>query len=448
MTRNPATSHVFHRLIGSPIPTAARGDGAYIIDDTGKRYLDASGGPAVSCLGHSHPAVIRALKAQIDTLPYAYSGMFTSAPLEELADMLVRDAPGDLDRVVVVSSGSEAMEASLKMARQYYLEIGQPERTRVIARRQSYHGNTLGALATGGNLARRTPYEPLLMPVTHVSPCYAYRDQRSDESDDAYADRLALELEQTIETIGPRKIMAFVAETVAGATMGAVPAVPGYFQRIRAICDRHGILLILDEVMCGMGRTGTYYACEQEGIAPDIVTVAKGLGGGYQPIGAVIVSSRIHDAIRDGSGALKHGHTYLGHTTACAAALAVQKVIREESLLDNVKSMGAILASALQERFGNHHHVGDIRGRGLFLCLELVRDRASKEPFDPGRKIGARINTEAMERGLICYPMSGTIDGTRGDHVILAPPFNVTRAQIDEAVDKLGQAVEAATGRA
>ncbi|MCC7046565.1 MAG: aspartate aminotransferase family protein [Alphaproteobacteria bacterium] len=445
---NTSKSHVFHRMLGTEIPTAVRGDGAYLIDDTGKRYLDASGGPAVSCLGHSHPAVIRAIKAQIDALPYAYSGLFTTPAMEELADLLVKDAPGDLDRVLIVSSGSEAMEASLKLARQYHLETGEPERTQVIARRQSYHGNTLGALATGGNMTRRTPYEPLLMKVAHVAPCYAYRDRRPEETEEAYAGRLAQELEATIQRIGPRNVMAFVAETVAGATLGSVPAVPGYFKRIREICGRHGILLILDEVMCGMGRTGSYYACEQEGIAPDIVTVAKGLGGGYQPVGAVIASARIHKAIRDGSGVLRHGHTYLGHTTACAAALAVQKVIREEKLLDNVTSKGAMLSAALEERFGNHHHVGNIRGRGLFWSLELVRDRASKEPFDTARKLGERINVEALARGLICYPMSGTIDGKRGDHVSLAPPFNATAAHIEEAVDRLGQAVDAAIGKA
>ncbi len=445
---DPDKSHVFHRVPGASIPTAVRGEGAYLIDDTGKRYLDASGGPAVSCLGHSHPAVVRAVKAQIETLPYAYSGLFTTPAMEELAALLVQDAPGDLDRVLIVSSGSEAMEAALKMARQYYLETGQPQRTRVIARRQSYHGNTLGALATGGNMTRRAPYEPMLMKVDHVAPCYAYRDRRPDETEEAYAGRLADELEAAIQRAGPETVMAFVAETVAGATLGSVPPVPGYFKRIRATCDRHGILLILDEVMCGMGRTGTYYACAQEGIAPDIVTVAKGLGGGYQPVGAVIASARIHAAIRDGSGVLRHGHTYLGHATACAAALAVQKAIREENLLDNVRAMGAMLAAALQERFGNHHHVGDIRGRGLFMSLELVRDRASKEPFDPGRKIAERINAEALARGLICYPMAGTIDGKRGDHVSLAPPFNATAALIEEAVDKLGQAVEAALGRA
>ncbi|MBI3710476.1 MAG: aspartate aminotransferase family protein [Proteobacteria bacterium] len=403
--------------------------------------------PSDSCLGHSHPAVIRAVQEQIATLPFAHSGFFTTAPMEELAELIVRDAPGDLDRVFFVSGGSEAMEAALKLARQYYVETGQPNRTRIIARRQSYHGNTLGALAAGGNPARRSLYEPLLMRAEHVSPCYAYRDQSAAETEEQYAERLAQELERTIESVGADTVMAFVAETVAGATLGAVPPVPGYFRRIREICDRYGILLILDEVMCGMGRTGSFYACEQDAIAPDLVIVAKGLGAGYQPIGAVVATSLIHDAIRRGSSSLAHGHTYLGHATACAAALAVQKAIRAEGLLDNVRRRGAELRAALEERFGNHHHVGNIRGRGLFLGLELVRDRASKEPFDPGRKIAAKVKAEAMARGLICYPMGGIIDGKRGDHAIVAPPFNVTGAQIDEAADKLGQAIDAAIGR-
>lgn len=435
-------NHAFHRYPNVEMPIAASGEGPYITDTTGKRYLDASGGAAVSCLGHSHPAVISAIKAQLDRLPFAHTSFFSAGVIEELADTLASSAPGDLDRVYFVSGGSEAIEASLKLARQYYLEKGEPKRSRIISRRQSYHGNTIGALSAGGNLWRRKPYEPLLIPVTNIAPCFEYRDRRVEETEESYGLRVANELEAAIVEAGPETVMCFIAETVSGATLGCATAVPGYFKRIREICDRHGVLLILDEVMCGMGRTGTLYACEQEGIAPDIVAIAKGLGAGYQPIGAVLASKRIFETIVGGSGFFQHGHTYMGHLAACAGALAVQKVIREENLLENVRRRGEELRDALEERFGNHRHVGNIRGRGLFLALELVKDRATKEPFQPGVRIAARLKAKALEEGLICYPMAGLIDGLAGDLVMLAPPFNIDRAHVQEAVDKLGKSVD------
>ena len=437
-------SKVFHRHTKQAPPTAARGEGVYIVDTAGRRYLDASGGAAVSCLGHSHPVVIQAIKDQLDKVPYAHTAFFTSEASEALADHLIARAPDGLDRVYFVSGGSEANETALKLARQYFIEIGQPERCRFIARLQSYHGNTLGALAVGGNMWRREPYRPLLMDTSHIAPCYAYRHKTDAESEDAYGQRVADELETEIERLGPETVAAFIAEPVVGATAGAVPAVPGYFTRIREICDRHGVLLILDEVMCGMGRTGTLYASEQDGVAPDILTCAKGLGAGYQPIGAVLAAGRIYDAIAAGSGAFQHGFTYIGHPTACAGALAVQQTIEQDDLLENVRRQGAALHEALVERFGNHHHVGDIRGRGLFIGLELVHDRPSKEPFDPALKLHARIKAQAFERGLICYPAGGTVDGKRGDHILLAPPFIVNAAQIGEIVDTLGTALDAA----
>ncbi|MCP5436627.1 MAG: aspartate aminotransferase family protein [Chromatiaceae bacterium] len=431
--------HVFHRHTRSDLPVAVKGDGIYVVDSNGRRYLDASGGAAVSCLGHSHPAVIAAIKQQLDKIAYAHTGFFTNEPLEELADVLIETAPAGLDRVYFVSGGSEAVEAGLKLARQYAVERGQPQRRHVIARRQSYHGNTLGALAAGGNEWRRQQFRPLLIETHHIAPCYAYRDQRPDESLEAYGLRVANELEEKIEELGSESVLAFVAEPVVGATAGAVPPVPGYFRRIREICDRHGVLLMLDEVMCGMGRTGTLYACEQDGIAPDLLTVAKGLGGGYQPIGALLVSGEIFATIRDGSGFFQHGHTYMGHPTACAAALAVQRAIRDDKLLDNVQIMGERLDAALHTRLGDHPHVGDIRGRGLFRGIEIVANRNTREPFSPARKIHARIKQEAMTRGLMCYPMGGTIDGARGDHVLLAPPFIIDAPQIDQVVELLVQ---------
>jgi adenosylmethionine-8-amino-7-oxononanoate aminotransferase len=441
-------SRVFHRNLKARYPMAVRGEGPYLYDATGKRYIDGSGGAAVSCLGHSHPAVIAAVKAQIEKLPYVSNSFFTTAPMEELADTLIADAPEGLARVYYVNDGSEATEAALKMARQYFLELGQPSRHRVITRRQSYHGNTLGALAAGGNFARRKPYDPLLSDeVRHIAPCYAYRDKRDDETEEAYGLRVANELETAIRELGAETVMAFIAEPVVGATAGALPAVPGYFKRIRQICDKHGVLLILDEVMCGMGRTGTLYACQQDGISPDMLTMAKGLGAGYQPIGAVLVGKKVCKAFENGSGVFQHGHTYMGHTTACAAALAVQKTIKAEGLLDNVNRLGGLLEDALVERFGNHRHAGDIRGRGLFRCVEFVEDRATKETFDPKHKLNVRINEEMQARGLILYPMGGTIDGVRGDHVILAPPFNVKDELIGEIVDIFGQSVDAAIAK-
>jgi adenosylmethionine-8-amino-7-oxononanoate aminotransferase len=435
---------ILYRDPKASYPTVVGGEGAYLIDSEGRRYLDASGGAAVSCLGHGHKAVIEAIKAQLDKLAYAHTSFFTNEPAEALAEHLITRAPAGLEQVYFVSGGSEANETALKLARQYFYEKGERQRRFVISRRQSYHGNTLGALAVGGNPGRRAIYEPLLIEATHIAPCYAYRDMQVGESEEDYGRRAADELETAIQQRGPENVMAFIAEPVVGATLGAVPPVPGYFKRIREICDRHGILLILDEVMSGMGRTGTLFACEQDGIAPDLLTCAKGLGAGYQPIGACLVSGRIVATILAGSGFFQHGFTYIGHPTVCAGALAVQRTIERDDLLVNVQTQGAALRSALETRFGKHPRVGDIRGRGLFLGIELVRERASKEPFDPNLKLHARIKRQAMQAGLLCYPGGGTLDGRRGDHILLAPPFIIGPRQIEEVVDKLSRAVEAA----
>lgn len=434
-------THILHRQINAAPPVASGGKGIELFDSNGRAYIDASGGAAVSCLGHGHPDVIDAMHRQADTLAYAHTSFFTSDVAEALADRLVTDAPAGISHAYFVSGGSEAVEAALKMARQYFVEIGQPRRRNIIARKQSYHGNTLGALATGGNEWRRAQFRPLLIETHHIDPCFAYRFQEDGETDEEYAARAAQALEDKIIELGPETVMAFVAETVVGATAGAVPPVADYLRRIREICDRHGVLLILDEVMCGMGRTGTLHACEQDGVAPDLMTIAKGLGGGYQPIGAVLLSRKVFDAFANGSGLFQHGHTYICHPMACAAALAVQEVIARDGLLDNVKAMGAHLARRLGERFGNHPHIGDIRGRGLFMGVELVEDRSTKQPFDPKRKLHARIKKAAMANGLLVYPMGGTIDGAVGDHVLLAPPFICDMAAIDAIVERLGDAV-------
>ena len=433
-------SHVFPRHSHIAAPIAVSGEGCYLIDSNGKRYFDGSGGAAVSCLGHNDAEVKAAIIDQLEHLAFAHTGFFSSAPAEALADALAKAAPGSLNRVYFVSGGSEAVEAALKLARQYFVERGMPEKQYLIGRRQSYHGNTLGALAAGGNAWRRAQFAPLLFDSHHIAPCFAYREQQDDETEFAYGRRAANALEDEILRLGPDKVMAFIAETVVGATLGAVPAVDGYFKRIREICDRYDVLLILDEVMCGMGRTGTLFAYEAEDIQPDIVTIAKGLGAGYQPIGAFLCSDHIYQTIADGSGFFQHGHTYLGHPTACAAAYAVVQKMTQKNLPARVQMMGAKLRQALQDAFGQHPHIGDIRGRGLFLGLEFVQDREQKTPFDLHMSINRKIKAAAFEAGLICYPMGGTIDGKSGDHLLLAPPFILDDTHIDEIITKLSTA--------
>lgn len=435
-------SHIFPRHCHAEMPTAVAGDGCYLIDAHGKRYFDGSGGAAVSCLGHSNERVTQAIKDQVDKLAFAHTSFFTTDPAEELAEMLATHSPGDLDRVYFVSGGSEAVESAIKLARQYHVENGQPERRHLIARRQSYHGNTLGALAAGGNEWRRQQFSPLLIDVHHIAPCYEYAERAEDESLDAYAARSAGELEAEIQRLSPENVMAFIAEPVVGATLGAVAAVGDYYKRIREICDRHGVLLILDEVMCGMGRTGHLFACDADDVVPDILCIAKGLGAGYQPIGAMLCSTKIYDAIASGSGFFQHGHTYLGHPIATAAGRAVLQEMLERDLIAGVRTKGVAFEERLRARFAQTPHVGDIRGRGLFWGLEFVEDRATKQPFAPHLGIAGKLKKAAMAEGLACYPMPGTRNGRDGDHVLLAPPFIMTENQMDEVVEKLGLAVD------
>ena len=384
------------------------------------------------------------MHAQIDRVAYTHTSFFTTDVAEELADLLIDGAPAGTSHAYFVSGGSEAMETALKMARQYFVEIGEPERQHFVARRQSFHGNTLGALAVGGNEWRRRQFAPLLIPVTHVSPCYEYRDRLSHETPEQYGARLVMELSDTIDRLGPQTIIAFVAETVVGSTLGAVPPVAGYLRGVRELCSRHGILLILDEVMCGMGRTGTLHACEQDAVTPDLLVIAKGLGGGYQPIGAVLAQRKIVDAIARGSGTFQHAHTYIGHPVACAAALAVQRVIQRDDLLGAVRRQGEGLHQRLVAALGEHPHVGDVRGRGLFWGVELVADRNTKEPFAPALRLHAKVRASAMAEGLMVYPMGGTIDGRRGDHVLVAPPFIVSEDELDMIVQRLREALDRA----
>lgn len=441
------SNHVFHRSTRSSPPLAVAGEGIWLIDAEGRRYIDACGGAAVSALGHGDGRIAAVIAEQARRLEYANSSFFANEPAEALAAVIAAQCPGTLDRVWFTSSGSEAVEAAIKLARQYHIERGDTRRTRVIARQQSYHGNTLGALSAGGHPGRRAAYAPLLLDVSLIAPCFAYHQARADETPEAYATRAAAALEAELLRVGPDTVIAFLAETVVGATAGAVPPEPGYLAAIRAICDRYGVLLILDEVMCGSGRTGTFLACEQEGVTPDIATIAKGLGAGFQPIGAVVCTAAVYDTIAAGSGVLLHGQTYNAHPVGCAAALAVQAVIREEGLLGKVVAGGHDLRARLQARLGNHAHVGDIRGRGYLQAVEFVEDRGGRTPFDPALGVNQQIKAAAFARGLMVYPGGGALDGLRGDHVVLAPPYNVSQGELDMIVDRLGDAVDAVFAR-
>ena len=435
-------SNIFPRHTNYDLPNAIRGEGCYIIDENDKWYLDASGGAAVSCLGHSDKTVQKAIIEQTEKLSFAHTSFFTSEPAELLANLLAKHSPEGLDKVYFVSSGSEAVESSLKLARQYFVEIGNHEKHKVISRRQSYHGNTLGALAAGGNVSRRTFFEKLLFETSLISPCYPYRHQTQDETELEYGLRVANELEEEIINLGPENVMAFIAETVGGATAGALTPVIGYFKRIREICNKYNILLILDEVMCGMGRTGSLFACEDEEIIPDILTVAKGLGAGYQPIGAMICQNFIYDAIANGSGFFQHGHTYLGHPVACAASFSVLSKLVNENFPSQVREKGQYLQKNLELHLGQNQFVGDIRGRGLFRGIELVKNRSTKEPFPKKLNIAGKIKKQALDIGLICYPMQGTVDGSKGDHILIAPPFIINENQINEISTKLKATID------
>ena len=443
-------SHILHRQLRGNYPVAMSAQGCWITDSAGNNYLDASGGAAVSCLGHGHPDVLAAMHAQIDRIAYAHTSFFSTEVAEQLADTLIASAPGGTSHAYLVSGGSEAMEAALKLARQYFVEKGEPQRARFIARRNSYHGNTLGALAVGGNQWRRRQFAPLLIDVEHVSPTYAYRDQRDDESAEQYGERLAQELQHTVDRIGGENVIAFVAETVGGATSGALTPPPGYFKRVREICDRHGMLLILDEVMCGMGRTGTLHACEQEGIAPDLMAIAKGLGGGYQPVGAVLISAQSDR--RDWCGlrifsARTHLYRPSGRVrrrACCATGSRTRQIGRA------LRAAGRSAGRAAERSISR---TSTCRRRPRTRTVSGDRagaDRASKQPFEPALKVHAKVKKAAMDAGLLCYPMGGTIDGARGDHVLLAPPFIICDDELDLLIGRLTEAVDTAvqsTGR-
>lgn len=409
----------------------------------GQIILDACAGAAVAVIGHGNEEVTAALVEQAHKVSYVHTQAFTTPVAEELADIVLEGNTSGLEMAFFVGSGSEAVETAMKMARQYFYEKGETERVHFVGRKQSYHGNTLSTMAVGGNVARKAPYAPCLYShVSHVTPPYAYRYKKDSETEDVFTARLLRELEDEFLGIGPEKVIAFVAEPVIGATAGCVTPPRGYLKGVRELCSKYGILLILDEIMCGTGRCGTYFAFEQEGVAPDIVTVAKGLGGGYAAISGVLVTGKVIDAIKNGTGAFMHGHTYQAHPLSCATALAVQKIIKRDRLVERCAKMGVLLEQKLRSELKGCKSVGEIRGRGLFWAVEFVKDQSTKETFDPKTSFGVKVQQAAFERGVAIYPGSGTVDGRNGDHVLLAPPFTVTEEQLDTICRVVREAVE------
>jgi adenosylmethionine-8-amino-7-oxononanoate aminotransferase len=431
-----ATAKIATWEVGQELPKVAYGRGCYVFDSDGKSYIDGSGGPSVFSLGHSHPEVNEAIKAQLDKIAHGYRYTFTSDPLEELTAMVAESCGGGLKHMTFCSSGSEAIESCLKIALQYHVAMGKPERCRFIARERSWHGNTLGALSISGFLDRRSAFEGALAPASLISPVNTYRPPAGIAPEDV-AEYCANELVQEIRRLGPDKVAAFIFEPIVGAAGGCVPAPPGYAQRIREICDRHGVLMIADEVMCGAGRSGTWRALQHDGVEPDIMSVAKGLAGGYVPLSAAIYHEKLRGPMYARHGGLLTGHTFTGHTLACAAAVAVQKIVRRDGLLEKVRENGILLKRMLSDALGARPYVGDIRGRGYFLCVEIVRDRGTKEPYPRDRMIHQRLSQQAFANGLICYPVGGNVDGKRGDIIILSPPYIATREELGEIVDKL-----------
>jgi len=440
--RDLDASHVLHNSLVDIPPTVVSASGSYIHLSTGQRILDGCTGAAVSIIGHGGPSVQAAVVEQMSKICYTHTVAFTTPVAEELANTILEGNPYGLARAFFVCSGSEAMDSALKLARQYYVEIKQPQRTHIVARHRSYHGNTVGALSVSSHVGRRAPFKNALIldNVSYVSATYPYRGQLEAETEAGYSARLVKELDGEFQSVGPENVMAFVAEPVGGATAGCITAPPGYYQGVRRLCDKYGILLILDEVMCGSGRTGTYFAFEQEGpgVYPDLITMGKGLGGGYAPMGAVLAHEKVIRGFQGGSAYFVHSHTYQAHAMSCAAALAVQQVLRRDNLVARCAAMGKWLESALQSRLGTRKFVGNIRGRGLFWGSEFVKDKAAKEPFDPSLRFTWKIVDEAQRRGLAVYPGSGTVDGAKGDHIIVAPPYNM----LDEEFEKLIRILE------
>jgi hypothetical protein len=422
------------------MPKVAWAKGSYLYDVNGKQYIDGSGGPAVYCIGHANEEVNNAIKHQLDRIAHGYRYNFTTDALEQLTEIIANRCGGELKHMVFVSGGSEAVESCLKLALQYQTAIGQTSRRRFIARERSWHGNTLGALGVSGFLERRTPFEGAFIDAIRISPANAYRPVAGATAESA-GEACASELEDAILKHGAGTIAAFIFEPVVGAAGGCVPAPAGYARRVREICDRHGVLMIADEVMCGAGRCGTWRALARDGVEPDIMSVAKGLAAGYMPLGAAVYNTRINAAIMPVHGAPMTGHTFTGHTASCAAGVAVQKIIAREKLVERVAANEDRLKNLLRDALSGVEAVGDIRGRGHFMAVELVADRTSKAPFPAARRLFMKVRQRGLENGLICYPVGGNVDGVNGDIVIIAPPYNATDAELEEIVAKTAKSI-------
>jgi adenosylmethionine-8-amino-7-oxononanoate aminotransferase len=445
--KNNNESHVLHNTLLLDPPTVVSASGSYITLSTGQHILDGCTGAAVASIGHGNAEVQAAVFEQMAKVCYTHTVAFTTPAAESLADMLLEGNPYGLCKAFFVCSGSEATDSALKLARQYYVENNQPKRRNIVARKRSFHGNTIGALGVGSHVARRAPYENALLlgNVSYVSPTYAYRGQLDGEPEESYAARLIEELNHEFQSLGPETVMAFISEPVGGATAGCLTAPKGYYQGVRRLCDKYGILLILDEVMCGTGRTGTFFAFEQEGegVYPDLLTLGKGLGGGYAPIAGVLAHSNVVSVLQRGTGMFNHSFTYQAHGVSCAAALAVQKILRREGLVARAAMKGQWLEDALKSTLGERKYVGDIRGKGLFWGIEFVSSRATKKTFEPDTRFTYRMVDEALRRQLTIYPGAGTVDGVRGDHVLIAPPYNASDVELEQLVGLLEQTYDA-----
>lgn len=440
----PDDTRVIHRDLNRAYPTLVRGEGVYLFDSEGKRYIDASGGSAaVTAIGHGVPEVVSVLAEQAGRLAYAPTHAFTTDAVEECARLIIEEfAPEGFGKVWFVSGGSEATENAVKMALQYHRERGDGSRHLVIGRRQSFHGATIAALGFGGNAGRRRPFAAILPPAEHIAPCHPYRCRANGACppcDLSCAD----DLELTIRQVGAENVAAFIAEPVVGATLGAAPASEGYFQRIREICDRYGVLFIADEVMTGFGRTGKAWGLDHWGVIPDLIACAKGISGGYAPLGAVLAKPEFVGEIRSRSGSFVIGHTASGNPLSCAVGAAVLRYIRGHGLIENAEAVGGYFKARLLELAERHAMIGDVRGLGLLLGVELVRGRESKEPFPPAWGVGKRVGAATLERGLVSYPGAGTADGVAGDHLLYAPPLVITREQVDEVVGILDESLGA-----
>ncbi|KAH8433932.1 uncharacterized protein LDX57_011568 [Aspergillus melleus] len=445
VTQKKQEPHLLHRSLIEEPSLVEKAHGVELYLSNGQTVIDACAGAAVAAIGHGHEEVHQAIIDQLAKVSYVHTQSYTTAAAEELANFILEGSPYGLEKAFFVGSGSEAVESALKLARQYFYEKGESQRIHLVARKQSYHGNTLAAMSISGNLARKVPYQDFAYQhVSHVSPAYAYRYKGDTETEEQFKTRLLQEIEDEFLRIGPEKVIAFIAEPVVGATSGCVAAPRGYFAGVRGLCNKYGILLILDEIMCGVGRTGSFFAFEQEqDVIPDILTVAKGLGGGYAAISGVLIHKKVIDVLRQGSNAYNNGHTYQAHPTSCAAALAVQKIVRREGLVSRCADMGRVLEELLRSELKDCRSVGDIRGRGLFWAVEFVRDKESKETFDLALKFGLRVQQAAFEKGVAIYPGAGSVDGFRGDHVLLAPPFIITEEQLKTVCRVLREAIGA-----